>query len=476
MDAPSEFVYHRKDLETFPTSDHASLQAFWAQEVKAADPAHDGSDSEQGTATTAAETEASQAARVLGRYFDSSDQSIESKYRFVVRPDNPEAVKLKVVRTTRLTPADYERNVFHVVLRVDGTPVAGYDPGDSLAIYPVNPADAVSEFLEALGFEGSTILELDSFFIGEDEGTYVMTLEQVCRDYLDLFGCPTKSFYLALSKYARDIVERTELATLSLDRCADALAERVARSVTFASTLVEFPSLVLTPKNLLDIVPLMKPRLYSVASSTRMFQKEVHLLAVTHTWETSEKNIRTGLASGYLERLGTPGARVHNVVGALVRSAALKLPQQSLKPVVMAGIGTGMAPFRGFIEERAARQRLGEEMGCMRLYFGARHKHAEFLYEKELEIYEREGLLTLRCAWSRDQAEKVYVQNLIEEDQDQLWELLKPEVGGHFYVCGPTDPLPAIRSALCELFIARGVGAAYLDTMEADGRFSVEVY
>merc|ERR1711970_489968 len=100
-------------------------------------------------------------------------------------------------------------------------------------------------------------------------------------------------------------------------------------------------------------------------------------------------------------------------------------------------MGTGMAPFRGFIEERSTMRKQGQNIGSMRLYFGARHKHGEFLYQSELEAYAAEGWLTLRCAWSRDQEHKIYVQMLIEEDGEAIWEALRPEAGGSFYICGP---------------------------------------
>jgi sulfite reductase (NADPH) flavoprotein alpha-component len=295
-------------------------------------------------------------------------------------------------------------------------------------------------------------------------------------EYLDLFGAPTRGFYLALSKHAKDIVEKQILAELSLPRKAADFEAREAAAVTYASTLLEFPSARLMPMDLLDLVPLAKPRLYSIASSRNKHPGEVHLCLVTHDWTTSKGEERIGLSTGFLEKLDPEAAEV-TVVAALVRSEVLKLPKNPATPVIMAGMGTGMAPFRAFIEERAALMEKGQTVGHMHLYFGARHERGEFLYRSELEGYKKDGLLTLRCAWSRDQAHKVYVQMLIEEDGDRLWqEVLRPEIGGSFYICGPIAPLPDIKAALVKIFTKHGHGAEYLEHLENTGRFATEVY
>jgi len=304
-----------------------------------------------------------------------------------------------------------------------------------------------------------------------------MNLWQLCTEYLDLFGSPSRSFYLALAKYSQDFVDKEYLAELSLPRKTAEFEKREKLAVTYASTILEFKSLKLTPANLLDLVPTTKPRLYSIASSPNAHPGEVHLLAVTHTWETSDGEEKVGLATGYLEKLcpGGDGSPL-TVVASLVRSPALKLPRDPSKPVIMAGMGTGMAPFRAFIEERAVQRSEGKPVGSMRLYFGARHKKGEFYYQDQLEEYSSQGWLTLRCAWSRDQAQKIYVQMLMEQDGDAIWEALKPEAGGSFYICGPIAPLPDIKKAILTVFKKNGLDEAYLDQMEATGRFATEVY
>lgn len=473
------------------------------------------------TASTASQSdsELGQATRVLGRLVECN-KTYSSK--FVVRPDNPDVAKLLVLAYDRLTPDDYDRTIFHLALRVHGTSLANYDVGDSIGIYPQNPPEKVSSFLAGKRLDATELLELDTYFTGLEDGVFVMSVLQFCTEYLDLFGAPTRAFYLALSKFAGNYLERVQLAELSLPRKKLEFEEREASATTYASTMLEFSSVKITPMDLLDLIPLTKPRLYSIASSPQAHPGEVHLLLVTHTWESSKAEDCTGLASGYLEQLQPNQSELPlQVVASLVRSPILKLPREPARPVIMAGMGTGMAPFRGFIEERAVMRRKAKQderriwregqaatykemcqdligacldeaalanmwaqlakvdapaVGPMRLYFGARHKQSEFLYQNELEEYAAEGWLTLHCAWSRDQAHKVYVQNLIENDAEAIWEALCPEVAGSFYVCGPMGPLPDIKKALVKIFEHNGSGKVYLDEMEAAGRFSTEVY
>jgi sulfite reductase (NADPH) flavoprotein alpha-component len=126
----------------------------------------------------------------------------------------------------------------------------------------------------------------------------------------------------------------------------------------------------------------------------------------------------------------------------------MKLPPLDSQPVIMAGLGTGMAPFRAFIQERAVLKASGVEVGPMVLYFGSRNRRNEYLYGEELEAYHAEGLLThMGLAFSRDQKQKVYIQHKMQEDSRQLYEYLINEQA-HFYLCGPTWPVPDVKDAV----------------------------
>jgi sulfite reductase (NADPH) flavoprotein alpha-component len=434
-----------------------------------------------------------EARRVLGNYIDY-EKTYKAKY--VIRPDNPDCVKVPVIFNKRITPPDYDRNIIHISFRVEGSgELATYEAGDCISIFPQNKQELVDDFLSKMGWDGSQLLELDSFFAGAEDGVYVMSLQNMVKEYLDLFGEPNKGFYLALSKYTKDIIDKETLAELSLPRKSADYEKRQKLSVTFASTILEFPTVKLTPMELLDVVPTTKPRLYSIASSVMAHPGHVELLIVENTWDNSKKEECFGLSSSYISKLTDKdnhyvmphciGGKVAEpkalstgsmIVASLVRNGVLKLPSDPKKPVIMAGMGTGLAPFRAFIEERAVLKKQGHAVGKMRLYFGARHKWGEWLFGDELEAYEAQGFLKNRCAWSRDQKQKIYVQNLIAEDDEEIWDALRPEHGGSFYVCGPIQPLPDIKKAITKIFENHGLDGKYLEEMEATGRFATEVY
>ena len=157
------------------------------------------------------------------------------------------------------------------------------------------------------------------------------------------------------------------------------------------------------------------------------------------------------------------------------------LPSDPKTPVVCAGLGTGLAPFRAFVQERTYLKSIGVEVGPMSMYFGARYRAQEYLYEDDLEAAAKAGIITdLRLAFSRDGKDKVYIQDLIRQDQHKLARYFK-EDGGYFYLCGPTWPVPDVRAAIHDgLQSAARLNAAeaddFLEQMKDEERYILEVY
>jgi len=164
-----------------------------------------------------------------------------------------------------------------------------------------------------------------------------------------------------------------------------------------------------------------------------------------------------------------------------VAPSLMKLPPKNTQPVVMAGLGTGMAPFRAFIQERQYLASQGEAVGPMALYFGSRHRSKEYLYGEELEAYNASGLLQyLRLAFSRDQTVKVYIQHKLQNDQSEIHNLLIKEKG-HFYLCGPTWPAGDVYDAIVNNFTEAGgmekkQAQDEVYKMKEEGRYVLEVY
>ena len=224
----------------------------------------------------------------------------------------------------------------------------------------------------------------------------------------------------------------------------------------------------------MDLVPLIKARHYSISSSQRVHKKSIHLLIVLVGWTTKSGEKRYGHATEYLSL-----ARIGEYITVAIKPSIMKLPSSHTAPVVMAGLGTGMAPFRAFIQERWYWKQQGVTIGPMVLYFGSRHRAMEYLYSEELEAYLKDNVLTsIGLAFSRDQPEKIYIQNHIKSDSDELNSMLVSQKGS-FYLCGPTWPVSDVTEALLYSFTKTMTNAnaeQYLDDMKSSDRFVLEVY
>lgn len=403
-------------------------------------------------------------------------------YRAATAPHPAEPEQLfqaTVARKVRLTPEDYDRNVFHI--EFDIPEGVHYDMGEALGVYGHNSSSDVDDFLEWYGLNGSDVVTMPSMEhmlaagnldlpAGYGETT---TVSRAFTQIVDLFGRVTKQFLEALGDYATDADERTNIFFLTTPEGKDAFKAAVDATLTMADILRKFPSARPPVHDLLAIIPPIKPRHYSIASSQAMHPTQVHLLVVTVEWRDPAGRHRMGHCTRYMDALAAG-----DTVVVSIKPSVMKLPADPRSPVVMAGLGTGMAPFRAFIEERAVQKRRGNDVGPMVLYFGSRYRSQEYLYGDELEAYEREGVLTTqRLAFSRDQKQKVYIQHLMEEDGKQLCDHLHTQ-GGSFYLCGPTWPEGPVQDAMESAFASHaGVdGAATVQHLKESERYILEVY
>ncbi|MEC9054702.1 MAG: sulfite reductase [NADPH] flavoprotein alpha-component, partial [Verrucomicrobiota bacterium] len=237
--------------------------------------------------------------------------------------------------------------------------------------------------------------------------------------------------------------------------------------------LREFPSGKTDGQQLVDMLRVLPPRLYSIASSPREHEGEVHLTVAAVRYEAHGFE-RKGVASTCLADLVEEG----DVVPVFVTpNKRFRLPENEGVPIIMVGPGTGIAPFRAFVEDRATREGSGPSW----LIFGDQHYTYDFLYQLEWQDHLNSGALTrLDVAFSRDQPEKVYVQDRIREKSGEIWEWL--EQGAHFYVCGDASRMgPDVHEALLEVIAEQGgLGSeeaeAYLGELKKSGRYQRDVY
>ncbi|WFD41573.1 assimilatory sulfite reductase (NADPH) [Malassezia psittaci] len=393
----------------------------------------------------------------------------------------------------RLTPMEYDRNLFHMELDTRGTGLK-YEVGEALGVYGLNDDEEVSRFIKWSGYNPEEIVSAPSATQpGEFESR---TVFQVLQQNLDIFGKPPKSFFEALGKVVASKDEERWLRFISSAEGASTF-KKVSEdeTVTYVDVLHMFPTARVSVAWLMENVELIKPRHYSIASAQVVVGDSVHLLIVTVDWQTPRGSMRYGQCTRYLSRL-TPGSRVT----VSIKPSVMKLPPLETQPIIMAGLGTGAAPFRAFLQARAYQRAQGKEVGPMYYYFGSRHQSAEYLYGEELEAYLSDGLLThLGLAFSRDQTKKVYIQHKIKEDGRQLTAFLAPELDrdsdqteqiaaeldgegrkGIFTLCGPVWPVPDIQEALVGAFIERGwtkeQAEKHIEDLKDEERYVLEVY
>jgi len=396
------------------------------------------------------------------------------------RPYEPrEVFQVKLTKNQRLTPLDYHRNVFHMEFDTTGTGLK-YSIGESLGVYGHNSLLEVEDFLQFYGVDPDQFVSMmpDQSRGGSGSKEELLTVRQIFQQRLDLFGKPSQEFYAALVPFTTSTYQQKRLKWLGSEDKEGARLRNL-EFFTFADVLMEFKTAHPPLVNLMQLIPPIKPRHYSISSSMKMHPNSVHLLVVAVEWDTPKGRKRFGQCTRDLasQALGT-------VVTVDIMTSVMKLPEDPATPVIGAALGTGLAPFRAFIQERTMLKREGKTLGPFVMYFGARYRAQEYLYGDDLDTAAKEGIIShLRLAFSRDTSKKVYIQHLIEEDRAQLSEYFLND-GGQFYLCGPTWPVPDVKKALCDGMIAEPGSTIttqddadrYIETMKGEGRYVLEVY
>lgn len=395
-----------------------------------------------------------------------------------IRPDLPvKNFVVKVQENRRLTPQEYSRNIFHIEFDTTGTGLT-YDIGEALGIHGRNDSASVEEFLEFYGVDGDLLVETsnkDNHKIFE-----IRSARQTLSENVDFLGKPPKRFYESLAEFATDDKEKEHLQKLAGAEGAEELKKRQEIDFdTYVDILQEFKSARPSFVELIKIIAPLKRREYSIASSQKIHENAVHLLIVVVDWVDPKGRLRYGHCSKYLSDL-----RIGDELVVSVKPSVMKLPPLSTQPIVMSGLGTGLAPFKAFLEEKIWQKQQGMELGDIYLYLGSRHKKEEYLYGELWEAYKDAGVLThIGAAFSRDQPEKIYIQDKIRETIEPLTDAMIVK-NGSFYLCGPTWPVPDITACL-EDIVQNGASqqgevikdvAKVVEDMKEDGRYILEVY
>ncbi|SSD58858.1 probable Sulfite reductase [NADPH] flavoprotein component [Saccharomycodes ludwigii] len=394
-----------------------------------------------------------------------------------LRPDLPvKNFVVKVKKNKRVTPEYYSRNIFEIEFDISGTGLK-YDIGEALGIHAKNNETLVRDFLQYYGLNENAIVSVPS---KEDVNAIELrTVLQTFSENLDIFGKPPKRFYESLIDFAQDNKEKAALQNLvSSSGAAELKRYQEEEFYTYADIFRVFPSCRPSLADLVNIVAPLKRREYSIASSQKVHPNEVHLLIVVVDWIDKQGRKRYGQASKYLSDLPVGAELVVSV-----KPSVMKLPPSTEQPVIMSGLGTGLAPFKAIVEEKLWQKQQGHTIGQVYLYLGARHKREEYLYGELWEAYKDAGIIThIGAAFSRDQPQKIYIQDRIKENLKEL-KVAMMDNKGSFYLCGPTWPVPDITKALQDIIEAdakeKGITVDLnqaIEDLKESSRYILEVY
>ena len=366
--------------------------------------------------------------------------------------NNPYSSQLLV---NRMLTEGSDKETRHFELSLEGSGLS-YEPGDSLGVLPFNCSGVVDDLLAAVGFSGS-----EEVVIGE---TKIKLRDALLKNY----ACTVLS-KIQIKKF-NEIAQVDALAEMLKIENKDNLIDYMwGRELI--DLFLEYPQPDLSVEDFTGLLRLMPPRLYSIASSLSAHSDEVHLTVAVVRYDTHGRK-RKGVCSSYLaERVG------ETIPCYFHPNKNFKLPEDSDKPIIMVGPGTGIAPFRAFIEERKVTGASGKNW----LFFGDRSQKTDYLYGDEWEEYKKNGVLNeLDLAWSRDQSEKVYVQHKMLERSSELWDWL--DNGALFYVCGDASRMAKdVDQALRTIAQEQGTmseedSAAWVKALQKERRYLKDVY
>ncbi len=364
----------------------------------------------------------------------------------------------KLIVNKQLSTPDSEKDTRHFEIDLTNWGLS-FEPGDSVAVYPTNDPPLVDEIIHALGATGDEPVTAAK--------TTKPLREALLRDYS--ITQPTPKFLKAIAERASAAPMLKEL--LHPDRKHD--LENYLWGAEVIDFLMDHPSAKFTPEEFVALLTKLQPRLYSVASSLRVFPDRVHFIVDVVKYE-SRGRVRKGVCSSFMAE------RANDVPMPVYPSSAkhFHMPEDGTVPLIMIGPGTGIAPFRAFLQDRQALGAKGKNW----LFYGAQREKCDYAYQEDWEHFTKDGLLTrLDCAWSRDQTHKIYVQNKMLEHAAEIWKWIDGE-GAQFFVCGDARRMAKdVDAALRKIVQEHGGKSieeanAYVEQLKTDKRYKRDVY
>jgi cytochrome P450/NADPH-cytochrome P450 reductase len=374
-----------------------------------------------------------------------------------------------------------ERSTRHIEVQLpSGT---SYRVGDHLSVVPRNDPALVDSVARRFGF-----LPADQIRLQVAEGRRAqlpigdtVSVGRLLSEFVELQQVATRKQIQIMSENTRCPVTKPQLlAYVGDDAAATELyrSEILGKRKSVFDLMEEHPACELPFHAYLEMLSLLAPRYYSISSSPASDPSRCSVtVAVVAGAANSGRGIYKGTCSNYLA-----GRRAGETIHATVREtkAGFRLPDDASVPIIMIGPGTGLAPFRGFLQERAARKAKGATLGPAMLFFGCRHPDQDYLYADELKVFAADGITELHTAFSRADGPKTYVQNLVAAQQDRVWSLI--ENGAIIYVCGDGGKMePDVKAALVAIYRERKAADAdaalrWIDDLGTGNRYVLDVW
>jgi sulfite reductase (NADPH) flavoprotein alpha-component len=375
--------------------------------------------------------------------------------------DNP--LPAKMLENRVLNKDGSSKDTRHIVIDIAGSGLT-YSVGDSLGVYSTNRPQLVEEIIGLLGATGNEPVVLPRL-------TAPVSLRDALTNRLSL-AQPTKKILETMAARTGDEAEKSRLARL-LAPGAEELRESFLGQREYIDLLEEFPGARLTPQEFAEHLRRLVPRLYSIASSPLVHPGQVHLTVAPVRYESNDRR-RYGVCSTFFADRVT---RRKTPIPVFVASSHFGLPEDPARDIIMVGPGTGVAPFRAFVQERIATKATGRNW----LFFGDQHEATDYLYGDEWKRLQAEGgLARIDLAFSRDQAKKIYVQDRMREAAAELWAWIRG--GAVLYVCGDAHRMAKdVDAALHQIIAEQGgletaAAADYVKQMKKDRRYQRDVY
>ncbi|MCY9107479.1 bifunctional cytochrome P450/NADPH--P450 reductase [Bacillus atrophaeus] len=368
------------------------------------------------------------------------------------------------------------RDTRHIELQV---PVAeDYKEGDHIGILPKNSKELVGRVIKRFGLAPHSLVKISG-----GRNVSHLPLEQpinvadLLSSNVELQEPATRAQLRELAAYTVCPPHKKELEMLLSDQTYK--DQVLKKRITMIDLLEDYPACEMPFERFLELLPSLKARYYSISSSPRVYQHKVSItVGVVASPAWSGRGEYRGVASNYLA-----GLKAGDRVVCFIRTpqSGFRLPESFETPLIMVGPGTGIAPYRGFIQARGVWKEKGNKLGEAHLYFGCRHPEQDDLYREELDQAEDAGLVNVHRSYSRRETEpKVYVQHLLKQDAEQVIALL--DQGAYFYVCGDGSRMaPEVEETLREAFEAvkgesRKASAEWISKLQEEGRYVKDVW